>query len=78
MFLFNIDGVSLHMRMTWDDEKNNEPPWRKTSPPDKDLPEESLHPDGRKNKRNEEATRKVALVVVFVAVFYFFIKLLFL
>ena len=34
--------------------------------------------DAKKQLKTDEVTRKVALVVVFIAVFYFFIKLLFL
>ena len=64
--------------MSWEDEKDNEPPWRKAPAPGTAKPDEVLNADDRKKKRTEDATRKVAIVVVFVAVFYFFIKLLFL
>ncbi len=41
-------------------------------------PEKKLDVAVRKKKRTEEVTRIIALIIAFISVFYFFIKLLFL
>lgn len=42
------------------------------------MDRQHLEEGERKKKRTEEVTRVIALIFVFVCVFYFFVKLLFL
>lgn len=58
--------------------KKDEPLWRKHPEADEVSRDEASEMAKERELRTDELKRKTAIVVVFLAVFYFFIKLLFL